>query len=115
MWKAASTMFVGGTDGVNKLKGRKVRTRAQLSSVHLYDPSARKQQTILLKNGSIGWVANPLPFDAGIMKGLGILIAFSTGQPNPTETLETLTRSGKFQVVVVNEPTFKMQFEIEVP
>jgi len=91
------------------LVGRKVRARVPLQSVAVYDPVQGKQETFNLRQGAVGLIANPHPvrFD--------FLIAFPVNVGQPVTSLDQLARSGAFKVLVINEPTFKMQFEIETP
>ena len=106
IWKKASAVFAGGTEQMKKIKGRRVRARVNLE-IALFDPINGKQATTKLNTGDIGIVSNPHPtkFD--------FLLAFPNKGTAVVTSLESLMRSGDFRVVVVNEPTFKAQFEIE--
>jgi len=106
IWKNASSVFLGGTEQIKQLKGRRVRARTALQ-LKVYDPIHNSDESMHLAPGTIGLVANPHPtrFD--------FLIVFPT-KPGPAPTsLDSLTRGGDFKVLMVNEPTFKLQFEIE--
>ena len=106
VWKKASAVFIDGTEQIKKLKGSRVRTRIALE-LSLYDPITNKQTTTKLVAGELGFVSNhhPTRFD--------FLLAFPSVSNAGVSNLESLMRSGKFKVVIVNEPTFKVQFEIE--
>lgn len=107
IWKSASAVFTGGTEQIKKLKGRRIRAKVNLDLI-LYDPINGKQATTKLSAGDIGLVSNhhPTTFD--------FLLAFPSAANTTITTLDALMRTGKFKVVVVNEPTFKVQFEVEV-
>ena len=79
--------------------------------VHNPDPDARRPElidkTIAVNAQSLGFVANPDPFDPS-----SLLIALAN-TPNSATSLKDLTRRGDFTVITVNSPTFKEQFEIE--
>ena len=106
IWKKASAVFLGGTEQIKQLKGRKVRTIVALE-MPVYDPIHEKPQVLALAAGVVGLVANPHPtrFD--------FLIAFPSKTSTNLTTIEALMKAGDFKVVIVNEPTFKQQFEIE--
>ena len=104
-WKPASAVFAGGTEQIKALVGARVRNRVHLGSVPLFDPIHNTHATIGLSPGTVGFIANPV--------GANLLIAISP-LPGPAPTsLAQLQRTGHFRVVVVNEPTFKHQFEVE--
>ncbi len=106
IWKNASVVFLGGTEQVKQLYGRRVRARVPLQ-LSLYDPINNRQETTQIAAGTIGLVSRPHPtkFD--------FLIAFAKKPIAPVTTIEKLMQGGDFKVVMVNEPTFKQQFEIE--
>ena len=105
-WKPAAAVFTGGTLQIQNLVGARVRTQRLLRSFPLFDPVNNAQRTTDLPMGAIGFVANP--------HGANLLIAFpSHPGAAPPASLAELQRTGRFEVVVVNEPTFKHQFEIE--
>ena len=104
-WKPASAVYPGGTQAIKALVGARVRLRGHLHSAPLFDPIHNTHATIALSPGTVGFVANPA--------GANLLIAISS-LPGPAPTsLAQLQRTGHFKVVVVNEPTFKHQFEVE--
>lgn len=109
LWKPTAAVFFGGTEQMKALTGRKVRTRVPLQNIAVYDPIHGKQETFSLRQGAVGLIANPHPvrFD--------FLIAFPVNGGQQVTSLDQLSRSGAFKVLVINEPTFKMQFEIEMP
>ncbi len=106
IWKKASAIFTGGTEQIKKLKGRRIRARANLE-LTLYDPINNKQAAVKINIGEIGLVSNhhPTTFD--------FLLAFPSTANTTITTLDALMRTGKFKVIAVNEPTFKVQFDIE--
>lgn len=89
------------------MKGRRVRTRTVLT-LPVYDPIHHSDEAFDLAKGVIGLIANPHPtlFDF-------LLIVFPIKPGIPPTTLEILTRGCDFKVLMVNQPTFKHQFEIE--
>jgi hypothetical protein len=109
IWKPASVVFLGGTEQIRGLLGRRVRSRVTLQDVNVYDPSVARPQTFDVRAGAIGFVAHPHParFD--------FLLAFPLDQSRLPSGLGALNRPGAFKVVEINEPTFKFQFEIECP
>ncbi len=107
-WKPASTIFHGGTDQMKALKGRRVRTRTPIHGILVYDPINGRHESFDLHLGAIGLVANPHPTRHEF------LVAFSLSAGQPVTTLDQLAKSGAMKVVVVNEPTFRMQFDIEL-
>ncbi len=106
-WKNASAVFTGGTAQIQQFKGRKVRAKVAMQ-LGLYDPVNNTQAVTTLMPGAIGLVSNPHPTAL-----VGLLIAFDKRPGAMVTTLDSMMRGGSFQVVVVNEPTFKMQFEVE--
>ena len=104
-WKPASAVFLGGTQQIKSLVGARVRTRMHLLSFPLFDPINNAPLTTDLPVGAVGFVANPHPS--------GLLIAFPSHPGIPPTSLTELQRGGGFKVVIVNEPTFKQQFEVE--
>ena len=106
IWKKASSVFAGGTEQVKKLKGRRIRALVNLE-LAIYDPINGKQAITAISQGETGLVSNhhPTTFD--------FLLAFPSNTSTLVTSLDALMRTGKFKVVVVNEPTFKAQFEIE--
>jgi len=104
-WKPASTVFQGGTQQIEAMKGKRVRTTRPLLSARLHDPVNSRDQTTDLARGAVGLVANPLKDD--------LLIAYPKLASTVVSTLDALMRSGAFLVVVVNGPTFKAAFEVE--
>jgi len=106
IWKNASSVFLGGTEQIKQLKGRRVRPRTALR-VGVYDPIHNSNESIELAAGRVGLIAHPHP------TLFHFLIVFPTKLNSAITTLDNLGRSGDFKVVIVNEPTFKHQFEIE--
>ncbi len=104
-WIPASDLFQGGTQQVKKLVGARVRTRRPLLDARLYEPIDHAQETTEVRRHTEGYIANPL--------GPEILIALSTHGIHAPPSLKALQRSGRVQVLVINAPTFKKQFEIE--
>lgn len=106
-WKPASTVFLGGTEQIKTLIGARVRTRTHLGSCALFDPIRNTQGTTDLPIGSVGFVTNS--------RGPNLLIAFPVHPGAMPSSLASLQRGGitSFKVVIVNEPTFKLQFEVE--
>ena len=107
IWKVASAVFTGGTEQIKQLKGRRVRTKRQLE-LNAYDPIHNRQETVTIRPGSIGILSNHHPSQLSML-----LIAFDQRPNAIITTLESMTRGNAFKVIVVNEPTFKMQFEVE--
>jgi hypothetical protein len=104
-WKPASAVFMGGTQQIKSLVGARVRTRTHLLSCPLFDPIQNTPGTTDIPVGAVGFVANP--------HGESLLIAFPSHPGTLPRSLTELQRGGRFKVVVVNEPTFKQQFEVE--
>src|SRR5262252_3595444 len=104
-WAPASSVFAGGTQQIRALVGTRVRTRALLRSVRLFDPIQGSQRTTDLVPGAVGYVSNPL--------GADLLVAFSSLPGDVPPSLDQLSHSGNFRVVIINEPTFKFQFDVE--
>lgn len=105
-WKAASTFFLGGTQQINSLKGKRVRSTSVLTSARVYDPIHNRPDTATIERGAIGFVSNPLDNE--------LLIAYPKQEHAQVVSLDALMRNCMFFVVVVNGPTFKDKFEIEV-
>lgn len=107
-WVPVDWDFDGSTESIRRLVGKKVRSRGTLHSALVYDPTQpTRQQTYELRAGTIGFVANPHPS----MRDL--LIAIPTDGKLPPSSLAALSRSQAFTVLVVNAPTFRLQFEFE--
>lgn len=106
VWKRTLAVFQGGTEQIKKLKGRRIRARTALE-LKLYDPVTGKQATGAIAVGEIGLVSHHHPTN------FGFLLAFPAANHGPVTTLDAIMRSGKFRVFEVNEPTFKVQFDIE--
>ena len=106
IWKNAVTVFSGGTEQIKQLKGRRVRCKAPIQ-LNLYDPINNKQESAAIAPGSIGIVSNHHPTQ------FYLLIAFDMRPSATVTTLENMMRGGNFRVFMVNEPTFKFQFEVE--
>lgn len=106
IWKNAATVFTGGTEQIQLLKGRRVRCKTRLQ-LNLYDPINNKQETAIIAPSSIGIIANHHPTQ------FCLLIAFDMRPSSTAITLEAIMRGGNFKVFMVNDPTFKMQFEVE--
>jgi hypothetical protein len=107
-WQQASKVFTGGTLQVKELKGRKVRTTYPIQGLLVYDPdpASKQQQTLDLRRGALGLVANPHPTRDEI------LIAFLNDPAKAPGSLTAL-RYGEFKAVSVNVPTFRLRFEVE--
>lgn len=100
--------FDGSTASIKALAGKRVRNRAALMGALVYeaiDPK-KAQEKFDLKAGTTGIVANPHPNQQSL------LVAVPTDANAIVTTLGALTKGG-FKVLVVNEPTFRMQFELE--
>lgn len=106
-WKPASSVFYGGTTQIQAIKGRRVRARVPLLEFNVFDENHPGVEKYSLHPGAIGLIASPHPDYPAL------LIAFSTDSALVLTTLDALARSGRFKVVEVNEPTFKLQFDIE--
>jgi hypothetical protein len=106
IWKAASAFFQGGTQQINSLKGKRVRSTSVLTSARVYDPIYNRPDTATIDRGAIGFVSNPL--------GNELLIAYPKQEHAQIVSLDALMRNCMFFVVVVNGPTFKDKFEVEV-
>ncbi len=106
IWKIASAVFTGGTEQIKQFKGKKVRARAQLQ-LNVYDPINNKQESIIIKSGAMGLISNQHPTQ------FSLLVAFDLRPTATITTLENIMRGGTFKVVIVNEITFKQQFEVE--
>lgn len=107
IWKQASAVFLGGTEQIKRLTGKKVRTKSALMGIAVFDPLSNKPTTTDIAAGRVGFVANPHPNLSSL------LVAFPKSASDTPTTLDALQKSRNFAVIVVNEPTFKMQFEIE--
>jgi hypothetical protein len=105
-WKPASALFQGGAQQINALKGKRVRATSNLTSARLYDPTHDRQETTTIQRGATGFISNPL--------GSDLLIAYPKQEYSQTASLDALMRNCMFFVVVVNGPTFKARFEVEV-
>jgi hypothetical protein len=105
-WKAVSAVFQGGSQQINALRGKRVRTKAALSSARVYDPVYNRQETTDVQRGAVGFVSNPLADE--------LLIAFPKQEHTQSGSLEALMRNCMFYVVVINGPTFKDQFDVEL-
>ncbi len=105
-WKAVSAVFQGGTQQINALRGKRVRTKAVLTAARVHDPIYNRQETTDLQRGAVGFVSNPLDDE--------VLIAFPKQEHTQPSSLEALMRNCMFFVVVINGPTFKAQFEVEL-
>lgn len=105
-WKSASSVFGGGTEQIKELLGRRVRARTVLH-LNVFDPINNQEKQVEVAAGRVGLISYPHPtrFD--------FLIAFPATPANSTTTLDVLMRRSDSTVIVVNEPTFKFQFEIE--
>lgn len=108
-WQPASSVFSGGTQEIKALLGRRVRTTASISGLLVYDPNPaqKKHETFDLSHGRVGFVGHSSP------QRHDLLVAFPINRSSNPPSLEALSRSGSFKVVVVNAPTFKHKFEIE--
>ena len=108
-WRHADTLFIGGSEQVKALTGRRVRARCALLGANVYDPDNGPSKKIDVAMWSSGFVANPHPTRADVLIAL----------PRPhtpgaqATTLEELTRRGGFDVIFVNYRTFREQFDIE--
>ena len=105
-WKAAGAFFQGGTQQINALKGKRVRSTSILTSARVYDPVHNRQDTTTIERGVIGFVSNPL--------GNELLIAYPRQEHAHSPSLDALMRNCMFFVVIVNAPTFKDKFEVEL-
>lgn len=105
-WKLAGVVFNGGTEQVKALVGKRVRTNSNLLSARIYDPINNQQRTTDMSKGSVGFVANPL--------GADLLLAFPLQGGAAAGSLDALVRNGSFRVIVVNTPTFRTRFDVEV-
>lgn len=103
-WYSTVGLLTGGSQQVKGLQGLKVRTRCEIISARLYDPIHRKQSTRDLQANAEGFFAN--------INCDGVIIVFPLSATIAAGSLESLRRSGLFQVVVVNIPTFEYQFEV---
>ena len=107
-WIPVGWDFDGSTDGIRKLRGKRVRAKGALHRAVVYDPvNAGRQENVDLAAQTVGFVANPHPN----MRDL--LIAVPTAPNTPANSLDALSRTSAFKVVVVNAPTFRLQFEFE--
>ncbi len=106
MWKDASKVFLGGTEQIKALYGKRIRAKTSLQGANVFDPAATKPQTINIAKDWIGFVARPHP------TRFNFLLAFPTDQSKVPSTIEGL-KAGTFKVVEINEPTFKLQFQVE--
>src|ERR1700751_3854648 len=105
-WRAASAFFQGGTQQINSLKGRGVQSTSVLPPARVYDPIHNRSDTATIERGAIGFVSNPL--------GNELLIAYPKQEHAQAISLDVLMRNCMFFVVVVNGPTFKDKFEVEL-
>ena len=107
-WKIASLVFSHGTEQIRALKGQRVRARAPLQGMPVFEPypTGRSRQPFDVRLGAVGFVANAHP------QRPELLLAFPDNPSATPADLETLTRSGSFKVVVVNQPTFRLQFDV---
>jgi hypothetical protein len=107
-WRPSHAVFHGGTDQIRSLFGRRVRTTGPIAGLPMYDPASRHPGEFDLPMGATGLVAHPHPGT------WNLLIAFPINAAQVPVSLGVL-RFGTFKTVVVNEPTFRQRFEIEVP
>jgi hypothetical protein len=108
-WTSAAAIFFGGTQAALALKGRRVRTAAALNGFPLYNPiNPKNQRTVDLVVGREGFVANTVADR--------ILVTFSADPQQIPPNLEALMRQphGRFIIVTVNWPTFRLQFSIQI-
>lgn len=104
-WKPASSVFHGGTVGVQNLFGKRVRVRRQLSANQFLGAERPLGQPISMNVGRLGFVGRPVDDK--------IVLAFSK-HPEPLPASLDLLMRGRFDSVLVNWPTFRSQFEVEV-
>jgi hypothetical protein len=80
-WRAASAFFQGGTQQINSLKGKRVRSTSVLTSARVYDPIHNRPDTATIERGAIGFVSNPL--------GNELLIAYPKQEHAQIVSLDT--------------------------
>jgi hypothetical protein len=107
-WIPVGWDFDGSTEGIRRLRGKRVRTKGALHGAVVYDPvNTGQQQNFDVAAHTVGFVANPHP------NMQDLLIAVPTAPNTLANSLDSLARSNAFKVVVVNAPTFRLQFEFE--
>jgi hypothetical protein len=104
-WKPAGSVFQGGTQEVLALKGKRVRARRILLGMRVHTGISGSEQSKDVAAGECGFIANP--------QGSDILIAFPRDPSQRFANIDALTRHFAFDVIVVNWPTFKIQFDVE--
>lgn len=108
LWRHADTLFIGGSEQVKALTGRKVRARTALLRCNLFDPVVAQPAFINVAALAVGFVANPHPELAALL----IALPKPNSAAARAATLDELTRTGGFDVIIVNYPTFRQQFDI---
>jgi len=108
IWKPASAIVFANR--AVAFTGHRVKLKVALLSVQLYDPIHKKDTTVSLSQGAIGFLAGPMPGTTAPL----LLVAFPNSLADDGMTFERLQRKQDFKVVVVSESTFVHQFEIQV-
>src|SRR4051812_11687597 len=107
-WIPVGWDFDGSTEGIRRLQGKRVRNRSALLAAGVYDPiNPAARETYDVPAQTTGFVANPHP------NLRDLLVAVPAGANQLAGSLDALARSGNFKVIVVNAPTFRLQFEWE--
>jgi hypothetical protein len=107
VWRSAASVYQGGTEQIRRLRGKRVRALVPLQ-LRGFDPVNDRQWHEPIGRGMVGIITNPHPNLADL------LIAFDKRPGATITSLDQLLRSGSFTVIVVNDPTFKLKFEVEV-
>ena len=107
-WRPVSSVWTGGTNELLKFKGARVRV-ARTCSPLLNDPTARTPpKQVSLPAGRVGILTEARMLD--------IYVAFLNDATAQVTSRDALLRTPKEVFAVrLNWPTFKAQFEIEIP
>ena len=104
-WLAASSVFKGGTADAMILLGRRIRARSRIVSAEFLGQEAASGSPVEIECGAVGFVGQAF--------GQSIVLAFpAPGAPAP-QSLDQMTRQGRFRSVCCDWSTFRFQFEIE--
>lgn len=105
VWKPVSSVFRGGTAAARELKGKRIKATMRLEG-NEFSPNGQGE-TVVIKLNEEGFVGHVPPGMPDML-----VLAFPKSSPLPS-SLEQLTR-GSFKTLLVNAPTFKSRFSIDV-
>jgi hypothetical protein len=108
VWKPAKDHFRGGTDAAMALKGKKVRAiKAMNFSTSYLGEGMGPGQAVHVKAGTVAVVGSVPP------KHMDHLLVAVPRTPQSNPSLASLML-GSFDSLLVNWPTFRSNFEIDV-